>query len=237
MVSLTSIPLSANYETDRKIEDAAKSSYNYHAVLQDRVKVKADDGVVTLTGTVPEKSEKTLAEDTVSSLPGVVDVKNQITVEPEQEHSDSWIAFKIRTMLLMKSNVSAANTHVQVANGMVTLTGTADNMAQKELTGTYVKEIDGVKSVRNELAIKSEMPTSARSSGDFVDDASITAQIKYQLLIHHSTSALKTRVETRNGTVTISGDANSPAEKDLVSVLAREVRGVKAVDNDMTVKP
>ena len=48
----------------------------------------------------------------------------------------------------MKANVSAANTQVAVKDGVVTLTGTADNIAQKELTETYAKEIDWVKSVK-----------------------------------------------------------------------------------------
>ncbi|MEP6605308.1 MAG: BON domain-containing protein, partial [Nitrosospira sp.] len=45
------ISLFASRETDRKIEEAAKASYNYRTVLEDHVKVKASDGVVTLSGT------------------------------------------------------------------------------------------------------------------------------------------------------------------------------------------
>ena len=229
--------LLANYDTDRKIENAAKASYNYHTVLQDQVKVEAKDGVVTLTGTVPDENQKTLAEDTVTSLPGVVYVKNQITVErPSSEHSDDWIAFKIRTALLMKANVSATNTHVDVKDGVVTLTGVADSTAQKELTEAYTKSIDGVKSVQNDITVQAPTETSSRSTRDVVDDASITAQVKYQLVVHRSTSALKTKVTTKDGIVQISGQADSDAEKDLVTKLAQDVRGVRSVSNDMTVK-
>src|SRR5688572_8225886 len=77
---------------DRKIENAAQASYNYRTVLDDRVKVKANDGVVTLTGTVQEQDDKALAEDTVENLPGVKGVKNEINVtSPHPEHSDAWI--------------------------------------------------------------------------------------------------------------------------------------------------
>ncbi|MBC8011576.1 MAG: transporter, partial [Burkholderiales bacterium] len=44
------LALFASSENDRKIEDAAKASYNYRTVLDNHVKVKADDGIVTLTG-------------------------------------------------------------------------------------------------------------------------------------------------------------------------------------------
>lgn len=230
------VVLRADAEADRKIESAAKASYNYRTVLENHVKVSSHDGVVTLTGTVTDPDQKTLAEDTVSDLPGVVSVDNQIKVEPPApEYSDGWIATKIHTKLLLKGNVSATGTTVDVKDGAVTLTGSAANLAQKELTGAYVKEIAGVKSVNNLLVVP-ETPTDTRSVSDRIDDASITAQVKYALLTHQSTSALKTSVTTKNGDVTINGEASSAAEKDLVTLLAQGVRGVKSVTNTMTVK-
>ena len=230
------IALLASTETDRKIEDAAKSSYNYRTVLEDHVSVKAKDGVVTLTGTVQDKDDKGLAEDTVENLPGVVSVKNDIVVKPlYAEHSDAWMAFKIRGRLLVKANVSAATTKVAVQDGMVTLSGSADNLAQKELTEVYAKEIDGVKSVKNEILVKQEMPASGTTMGEKIDDASITTQVKYALLSHKATSALKTKVTTIDGVIVISGEAASDAEKSLVTKLAQDVRGVKLVSNNMTV--
>ena len=229
--------LRADAPTDRKIEAAAKDSYNYRTVLEDHVKVKAEEGVVTLTGTVPDADHRTLAEDTVSDLPGVVSVVNQIKVEPPApEHSDGWISTKIRTKLLLKGNVSIIDTKVVVQDGVVTLTGTAGTTAQKELTGAYVKEIAGVKTVNNLLTVTPPPVEPARSLGDRIDDASITAQVKYALLTHKSTSALKTSVKTKNGAVAIEGEAGSAAEKDLVTLLANGVRGVKLVSNQMTVK-
>ena len=226
----------ASSSTDGKIEDAAKASYNYRTVLDDRVTVKSNDGVVTLTGTVQDKSDKVLAEDTVCNLPGVTSVNNMIAVKPEfPEHSDAWIALKIRSELLVKANVSATATKVVVKDGIVTLTGTAINGAQKELTEGYAKDIDNVKSVRNEIVV--EAPAASSSTvGEVVDDASITAEVKFALLSHRSTSALSTKVTTNNSVVNISGVASSDAEKDLVTQLAQDSRGVKSVVNDMTVK-
>ena len=69
-----------------------------------------------------------------------------------------------------------------------------------------------------------------------MDDASITSQVKYALLTHKSTSAIKTKVTTTDGVVRVTGDSNSDAEKSLVTKLAQDVRGVKSVTNDMRVK-
>ena len=87
------IALVASSATDRKIEEAAKASYNYRTVLENNVKVTAKDGVVTLTGTVQDKGEKALAADTVQNLPGVTSVTNEIKVKSAHpEKSDGWMA-------------------------------------------------------------------------------------------------------------------------------------------------
>lgn len=231
----TPIALFASGADDRKIEDAAKNSYNYRTILENHVTAKARDGVVTLSGKVQDKSERELAADTVENLPGVVSVRNDIKIEATHpEHSDAWMALKIRSRLLAKGNVSATSTKVSVKDGNVVLTGTADDLAQKELTEAYAKDIDGVKSVKNEITVKQKAP--GATVGEAIDDASITSQVKYALLSHKSTSALKTKVVTTDGVVRVTGDAKSDAERSLVTKLAEGVRGTKSVTNDMTVK-
>ncbi len=169
------VALFALPETDRKIEDAAKASYNYRTVLENHVAVKANDGVVTLTGIVGDRDLKVLAEETVGNLPGVARVDNQITLDPAlAEHSDGWIAIKLRTQLLVRCIVSADNTTVRVENGVVTLTGTANSQSQKELTGEYAKEIEWVKSVKNDIVVNAA-PVPAESMGGENDDASISS--------------------------------------------------------------
>ncbi len=247
----------ASPAVDRQIEDSAKSSYNFNHVLDKKVDVKVRDGVVTLTGKVQDDAQRQLAENTVADLQGVTRVNNEIKVEGgAKEGSDAWIAAKIRSTLIARANVSFTDTKVDVTNGAVLLTGTADSTAQKELTEAYVKDIQGVRSVNNMLRVvekparaavntdinnnnvadRRAVRTDGTTAGDKMDDASITAQIKYELLSHRSTSALKTKVNTINGKVIISGDAQSDAEKDLVTKLAKDVRGVTDVDNNMTVR-
>ncbi len=236
LILASPLVICASPETDRKIEDAAKASCNYGTVLEDHVSVKATDGVVTLTGTVQDKDEKALAGDTVENLPGVTRAQNEIVVAPSYpEHSDAWIAFKIRSRRLVKGNVSAAATTVAVKEGVVTLGGNAINLAQKELTGVYAGEIAHVKSVQNDIVVKVK-PVAVETIGEKIDDASITTQVKFALLGHKSTSAVKTKVTTVEGVIVISGGASSEAEKALVTKLAQDVRGMKAVNNVMTVK-
>ena len=133
-------------------------------------------------------------------------------------------------------SVSANTTEVDVKDGIVTLRGDASSQAKKELTTEYDKDVEGVKDVNNEMTVsKTSEMTMARVGGK-IDDASITAQVKIALLLHRSTSALSTKVETNDGVVTMYGKASNTAEKNLVTKLANNVNGVKNVKNRMTIQ-
>jgi hyperosmotically inducible periplasmic protein len=234
---LVGSPLRAS-ETDDRIEASAKKSYVFkHYLTDDAIKTECKNGAVTLTGTVAEESHIGLARDTVSGLPGVKSVDNQLTVKGESpaEHSDSWIALKVKSALLFHRNVRATKTDVNVKDGIVTLSGEASSLAQKELTTEYAKDVDNVKEVRNDMTVAKTPAKPDETLGEKIDDASITAQVKMALLSHRSTSALKTKVETSDGVVTLTGIAKNAAEKSLVTKLATDVHGVSSVINNMTI--
>ncbi len=225
-------------DTDSRIESSAANSYVFKTYLKDdSIKTESKDGAVILTGTVADQSQKTMAENTVASLPGVISVDNELQINGEQpaEHSDAWITMKVKTALLFHRNVSATGTTVNTENGIVTLQGVASSMAQKELTTEYVKDVDNVKSVNNEMTIAATPAEPDTTMGDKIDDASITAEVKSSLMSHHSTSALHTSVSTTDGVVTVGGIAANAAEKSLVTKLATDINGVTSVINNMTV--
>lgn len=227
-------------DTDDRIEAAAKKSHVFKTYLKDdAIKTESKNGVVTLTGTVAETSHISLAEDTVESLPGVTRVDNQLKVKSEgpAEYSDAWIGTKVKSTLLFHRNVRATKTDVNVRDGVVILSGEAANQAQKELTTEYAKDVEGVKEVKNEMTIAKTPAQPDETIGDKVDDASITAQVKSSLLSHRSTSAIKTKVTTTDGVVTVSGVAKNDAEKSLVTKLVTDINGVTSVVNNMTIAP
>ena len=224
--------------TDSRIESSADKSYVFKTVLKgDSITTESKDGIVTLTGTVADANHKSLAQDTVAGLPGVVSVDNQLLIKGEQpaEHSDTWIGWKVKSALLFHRNVSATGTTVYVKDGIVTLQGEASSMAQKELTTEYAKDIDNVKEVKNEMTIAKTPAAPDATIGDKIDDASITAEVKSSLMSHHSTSAIHTGVSTTDGVVTLSGVAKNDAEKSLVTKLTTDINGVNSVINNMTI--
>lgn len=235
---VSTAPLRAS-ETDDRIESSAKKSYVFKTYLaDDSIKTESKNGAVTLTGTVAEASHKSLAEDTIEGLPGVKSVDNKLIVKGESpaEHSDAWIGMKVKSTLLFHRNVRATKTDVNVKDGIVILSGEASSQAQKELATEYAKDIDNVKEVKNEMTVAKTPATPGETTGEKMDDASITAQVKSSLMTHRSTSALKTKVATVDGVVTLNGIAKNAAEKSLVTKLVTDVNGVSSVINNMTIE-
>lgn len=220
-------------DMDDQIESSFKKSFVYKTYLKDEhIKIASKEGVVTLSGEVLDDAHKPMAGNTAEAITGVKSVDNQIVIREDRlpENSDTWIRMKVQTALVFHSNVSASKTDVSVKNGVVTLKGEASSSAKKELTTQYAKEVEGVKSVINTMKL-----AKPESMGEKMDDASITAQVKMTLLLHSSTSAIRTSVTTKDGVVTVSGKAQNAAEVDLVTKLVEDVDGVLNVINTMSV--
>jgi osmotically-inducible protein OsmY len=225
-------------DADAAIVTSAKESYVFKTFLKDdQITTGSKDGVVTLTGSVTDARRSALAEDTVSNLPGVRSVDNQLTIKspPSNANADWWTSFNVKSLLMFHRDVSGTATEVNTLNGVVTLTGEASSLAQKELTTEYAMDVDGVTSVDNKLTIAAPQPVREQTAAEKLDDASITAQVKGALMSHRSTSALSTSVATKNGVVTLGGIAKNNAEKSLVTKLVQDVHGVSQVVNEMTV--
>ncbi|MBU6501553.1 MAG: BON domain-containing protein [Burkholderiales bacterium] len=73
--------------------------------------------------------------------------------------------------------------------------------------------------------------------GSYVDDASITAQVKAKFVGDHNVDATAIKVNTLNGTVQLSGFAKSAEEKDRAVSDARSVNGVRDVRDSILVRP
>jgi len=237
-VLLPSAALAGPAEVDRRIEDSARESYVFTTYLKsDAISVEAKEGIVTLTGSVAADSRKALAQETVAGLPGVKGVENKLEVTgAPTASSDAWLSDKLKITLLFHRSVRSGKTEVEVKDGVVTLRGRAENQAQKELTTEYARDIEGVKEVINEMTVAPEPENGIRTAGEKIDDVSITAQVKLALLLHRSTSAVGTTVQTKRATVTLWGKAANAAERDLVTKLVRDINGVKKVKNRMTLE-
>ena len=87
------------------------------------------------------------------------------------------------------------------------------------------------------LATGCAVTRSQETVGQYVDDATITTQIKSRWIADPMVDAASFKVETLKGTVQISGFAKNAAEKSKAESIARGVNGVVAVQNSIAVRP
>lgn len=73
--------------------------------------------------------------------------------------------------------------------------------------------------------------------GAYVDDAAITTAVKSRFVGNKDVDAASIKVETLNGTVMLSGFAKDATEKSTAESIARNVNGVKAVKNEIAIRP
>ncbi|MGD0020770.1 MAG: BON domain-containing protein [Smithellaceae bacterium] len=133
-----------------------------------------------------------------------------------------------RNSYVFKTYLQNDDIKVESRNGAVTLTGIVADNFNKSLAEETVAGIPGVKSVDNRLEVQGAPPTAN-------SDAWIRDKVKDTLLFHRSVSAGTTAVDVKDGVVTLRGDAASEAQKELTTEYAKDVEGVKGVNNEMTV--
>ena len=85
------------------------------------------------------------------------------------------------------------------------------------------------------LAACGSTPT-RESPGEYIDDATITTKVKSAFVADKTVSAMDVKVETYKGTVQLSGFAKSQTEINQAVAIARGVKGVQSVKNDIQLK-
>lgn len=75
------------------------------------------------------------------------------------------------------------------------------------------------------------------SVGAYIDDSGITTMVKARMVDNKQVDAAAISVETMKGTVMLSGFAKSATEKNTAETIARGVKGVVAVKNEIAIRP
>lgn len=141
---------------------------------------------------------------------------------------DNRIESTARQSNVFKTYLQGDDIKIQSREGAVTLTGIVAGPVNKSLAQETVAGLPGVQSVDNRLEIKGAPPTAN-------SDAWIRNKVKAALLFHRSVNSDTTVVDVEDGIVTLRGDAQNRAQRDLTAEYARDVEGVKGVNNEMTV--
>jgi osmotically-inducible protein OsmY len=127
-----------------------------------KTEVAVTQGVVTLRGEALNQAQKELTTEYAKDVDGVKDVRNEMTVAPAakaekaslgEKIDDTSITAQVKLSLLLHRSTRVLKTHVDTVDGVVTLKGTAENAAEKDLVTKLVEDVNGVARVHNRMTV------------------------------------------------------------------------------------
>jgi osmotically-inducible protein OsmY len=126
----------------------------------------------------------------------------------------------------MDTAVNVYGIDIVTQGGIVTLSGTVNNLLAKERAAAIARSVRGVKGVVNRLTVVPPRLSSDREIKDAISDA---------LLNDAATDAYEVNVTVVDNIATITGNVDSHQEKQLVEKVVKSVSGVVGVKNQITV--
>ncbi|HZW75421.1 MAG TPA: BON domain-containing protein [Caldimonas sp.] len=122
------------------------------------VHVSSNNGVVTLTGKIANMSERAAMEKAARGVKGVETLDDEVVVDAsaptaKEIEADLALSAQVHAALVAQTGVNAADIHVDVHRGVVTLTGHVPSAAHKAVADQTVRSVKGVTSVVDKLEI------------------------------------------------------------------------------------
>lgn len=189
--------------------------------------VSVENGIVTLSGHVPNYLQKTTAERATWRVKGVKAIAQEIKVRYDQDKkgADDQIAERVVNMLAWDASVPKNAVRVKVQNGWVTLEGEVNWNYQRAAAEADVRKLSGVVAVSNNVAIKP-----AAQAPD------VRKRIEDALKRYAKLEAEQISVDVReNGTIRLDGKVHNWEELQTVKRAAWSAPGVRMVDDHIRI--
>jgi osmotically-inducible protein OsmY len=208
-------------ETDVRVRDAVMKQLDWDPEVDaSAVGVAAKDGVVTLTGYVPDYPGRLAAERAAKRVRGVRAVANDIQVTLDHERADPDIAADIVRELTLRPTV-IPNVQATVHDGHVTLTGSVRTLFQRAVAEKAVHRVHGVRNVVNRVGVVRAAPELNRLVAAITRNAEVPRDV--------------VGVEVADDVVTLTGEVPSWRARDAAERAVARGAGVSRVDNRITV--
>lgn len=213
--------------TDMELQKDVAEELKWEPRLkEDEIGIAVKDGVVTLTGFVPDFAQRRIAAKAAERVVGVRAVAQELVVKvPEMFHySDTELAHRVVNAFAWDVEVPSQKIQAKVEDGWVTLEGTVEWQFQRNAAERAVRYLGGIKGVTNLIAIA---PT--------VSSYDVAQRIKAALHRTADIEAKRVEVTARDGNVVLTGSVRSWPERADIERAAWSASGVTKVDDRLAV--
>jgi osmotically-inducible protein OsmY len=215
--------------TDKDLKQHVQNALDYEpGVDASDIGVSVDAGVVTLRGNVASYTEKLAAERVALRVYGVKAVANDLDVRlvSDYQRTDTDIAHAAVNALRWHTRVPDDRVTITVKDGWIALAGTLDWQYQKDAADRAVRDLTGVKGVTNGIRVQSPVKT-----------LDVRNHIEAAFKRSAEIDARRINVTAHDGTVILSGNVRSWAERQEAERAAWAAPGVSEVDDRLAVVP
>jgi osmotically-inducible protein OsmY len=147
--------------------------------------------------------------------------------DPERRATDPAVTAAVADELMYDPAVPYSKIDLDVRQGVVTLTGEVDNLLAKDRAARIAETVKGVRAVINRLRVD---PIATRS------DAAIESDIENAWISDPATESFEITAVVEDGKATLTGTVDSFQERHLAAQVAKGVRGVTAIDNQIDIE-
>jgi osmotically-inducible protein OsmY len=142
-----------NKKTDTEIAEAVLSALKWHTgVQEEKIKIKVEDGIITLEGEVEWELQRVSAKSAIENLAGVRSVTNLIRIKPAVKPVN--VKQKINEAFHRSATIDAGKITIEMAGTKVILTGKVRSLAEKEDAAAAAWNAPGVTWVDNMLRVE-----------------------------------------------------------------------------------
>lgn len=199
------------------IDDELRRS---EAVDGHRIDVDVDDGIVTLSGRVPNLLAKVIAVGLAQRVRGVAAVLDEMEVNAKRRE-DAALKKDVAEALGKDPATHELSVTVAVKDGAVTLSGTAPSNGEKTLAGEVAMGVKGVTELENELQVEPK-----KNVTDKELQTEISELFKYAALLDD----VQLEVQVKDGVAVLNGRVASSFQRSYADLLAYRA-GAKDVDS------
>ena len=193
------------------------------------INVEVDEAVATLTGSVPSYAQKVAAQEAAHRVIGVLDVANDIEVNPSDGfvRSDTELARAVRSALEWDALVPDDQIQSTVSDGWVTLEGEVNYWRESTDAERAIRRLTGVVGVINKITIRKQA----------VNVDQLREEIEEALETRADRETGRLRIEVHDGAVDLWGRVHSWQERRAVLGSISHAPGVAQVRDHLRIDP